>query len=231
VQRKTVVRKATHRRHVRRRSRDEIWPAFVIGLDLGQERDPSAIAIIERVPQQVSGTSSGGSLEFAYHVRHLERFELGTEYPDIVDEVVSLMNHPTLLDRTILVVDATGVGAGVVGLLHRQGLRPAEITITGGNSVGRSPRGWRVPKRDIVSVLQVLFQTRRVKIAPDLDLSDDLFQELLNFTARINPRLTQTYSPLRTDQHDDLVIALALPCHYLERLRPRPGVVRITMVG
>jgi hypothetical protein len=67
----------------------------------------------------------------------------------------------------------------VVGLLHRQGLGPAEITITGGDSVSRSRRGWRVPKRDIVSVLQVLFQTRRVKIAPEPDLGDDLFEELL----------------------------------------------------
>jgi hypothetical protein len=231
VQRKTILRKTIKRRNIRRYRRDEIWPAFVIGLDLGQERDPSAIAIIEQVLPSPSEAAEGGLPELEYHVRHLERFELGTEYPVIADAVVALMNDPILLERTILVVDATGVGAGVVGLLHRHGLRPAAITITGGDSVSRSRRGWRVPKRDIVSVLQVLFQTRRVKIAPELDLSDDLFEELLNFTARINSRMTKTFSPLKNDQHDDLVIALALPCHFLERLRPRLGIVQAKVIG
>jgi hypothetical protein len=88
-----------------------------------------------------------------------------------------------------------------------------------------------VPKRDLVSVLQVLFQTRRLKIASDIEFGDDLYEELLNFTARINPRLTQTFSPLRNDQHDDLVIAMTLACHYFERLCPRPPRFTITLVG
>src|SRR3954453_22608840 len=100
VERKSVVRKTTHRRNIRRHRRDEIWPAFVIGLDVGQERDPSALAIVERVVfnQPVTGSDGHSQVEFEYRVRYLHSFELGTEYPDIADYVVALMNHPTLVD-------------------------------------------------------------------------------------------------------------------------------------
>jgi hypothetical protein len=83
-----------------------------------------------------------------------------------------------------------------------------------------------VPKRDLVSVLQALVQTERIGISPQLELGD-----LRNFTARINPRRTQTHSPARNDQHDDLVIAMALGCHYFERLCRRPGIVRVRAFG
>jgi hypothetical protein len=88
-----------------------------------------------------------------------------------------------------------------------------------------------VPNRDLVSVLQALVQTERIGISPQLELGDDLFEELRNFTARINPRRTQTHSPARNDQHDDLVIAMALGCHYFERLCRRPGIVRVRPFG
>lgn len=226
-------RPSPQRRSLRRRSRDEIWPRFVVGLDIGQAQDPSALVITERILRNSLITRADGSAvsEFVYHVRHVHRFELGTEYPDMVEEVIALMNEPILLGRTMLVVDATGVGAGVVGLLWQRGLQPVSITITAGSQATRTPRGWNVPKRDLVSVLQVLFQVERIRIAQQLELGDDLFEELRNFTARINPRRTQTFSPARNDQHDDLVIAMALGCHYFERLCRRPGIVRATVFG
>jgi hypothetical protein len=220
------------RRSVRRRSRNEIWPRFVIGLDLGQAQDPSALVITERLLRDAQVTDAGGhAREFVYHVRHMYLFELGTEYPDIVEEVIRLTNEPALFGQTALIVDATGVGAGIVGLLWQRGLRPVSITITPGHQATPTRRGWNVPKRDLVSVLQVLFQTERIGISPQLELGDDLFEELRNFTARINPRRTQTFSPARNDQHDDLVIAMALGCHYFERLCRRPGIVRVRAFG
>ncbi len=218
---------------VQRRSRDEIWPTFVVGLDLGQSHDYSALVVAQRVLREAAATGFDGCVgsEFHYHIRDAHHFRLGTEYPAIAEAVADLLNHPKLAGRTALVVDATGVGAAVVGLLWRHGLRPVSIQIAGGDQVSRIRWGWRVPKRDLVSVLQVLFQTRRIKIASEIEWGEELFEELLNFTARINPRLTQTFSPLRNDQHDDLVIALSLGCHYLERLCYRPGIVRIRMIG
>lgn len=228
----TGERPNPQRRSVRRRSRNEIWPRFVIGLDLGQSQDPSALVITERLLRHPQiADADGHKSEFAYHVRHLYRFELGTEYPDIVEEVIRLINEPVLFGQAKLVVDATGVGAGIVGLLWQRGLRPVSIAITSGHQATRTRRGWNVPKRDLVSVLEILFQTERIRISQEVELGDDLFEELRNFTARINPRRTQTFSPARNDQHDDLVIAMALGCHYFERLCRRPGIVMVSAFG
>jgi hypothetical protein len=67
------------------------------------------------------------------------------------------------------VVDATGVGAPVVDLLRAAGIgeRLVAVTITGSDDVTRGPGGdWRVPKRDLVTGLQVMLQSGELGIAP-----------------------------------------------------------------
>ena len=49
-----------------------------IGVDLGQKRDPTAVAVAETQERTVGGRQD------TYHlVRHLERLPLMTPYPDI----------------------------------------------------------------------------------------------------------------------------------------------------
>ncbi len=57
--------------------------------------------------------------EPAYEVRHLERLPLGTSYPEVVEQVRTLLDTPPLKDNTELAIDATGVGAAVVDLFAR----------------------------------------------------------------------------------------------------------------
>ena len=87
------------------------------------------------------------------------------------------------------------------------------ITITGGDQVTRDGRDTRVPKRDLVGVVQALLQTGRLKIAPDLPLTSVLTAELLNFRATISAAGHDSYGAgqdWREGNHDDLVLALAL---------------------
>lgn len=71
-----------------------------------------------------------------------------------------------------LAVDATGLGKPVVHLLNQEGLFPMSIIITGGDGVVRADlRNWKVPKRDLVSTLLVLFQTNQLKISDGLELA------------------------------------------------------------
>ena len=196
---------------------------FYIGLDLGQAQDYTALTVIERKHFNYSLPRE------QYHVRHLERPKLGTPYPAIVEKVQDLMQSPQLLNRTALVVDATGVGRPVVDLFRKAGLRPVAITITGGNSVGSGDGGYHVPKRDLVSTLQVLFQTGRLKVAGDLKLAPVLVDELLNFKVKINVKTAHdSYEAWREGIHDDLVLAVALACWYGERRKkmtpvPKPA--------
>ena len=89
----------------------------------------------------------------------------------------------------------------------------AAITITGGDQVTRDGRDTRVPKRDLVGVVQALLQTGRLKIAPDLPLTATLTAELMNFRATISAAGHDSYGAgqdWRDGNHDDLVLALAL---------------------
>ena len=186
---------------------------FLVGLDLGQAQDHTALAVLEHIVAD------------EYHLRHLERFPLGTSYPAIAARTYALMGTPPLEDLGHLITDSTGVGAPVVDLLCQAGLNPVAVTITGGDAAKQEAHNhWRVPKRDLVSVLQVLLlQSGRLKIAETLPEAPRLVQELLAFRVRITATDHDTYGAWREGAHDDLVLAVALACWFEEKGNKRFG--------
>ena len=72
-------------------------PEYFIGLDLGQARDHTAIAVLERseVVSHRNFANYGWMTDTRRAFRHLERFPLNIEYPDMVDRVQSLSPNPT----------------------------------------------------------------------------------------------------------------------------------------
>ena len=158
-----------------------------------------------------------------YACGHLERFRLGTSYPAVVARVGELLRTPPFAGRTALVVDGTGVGRAVTDMLRQAGLSPVVITITGGDSVTFEGGAWRVPKRDLVGVTQVLLQSGRLKVAESLQLAPTLVSELLTFRVKISELTAHdSYGAWREGSHDDLVLALACAAWYAERWRPPP---------
>jgi hypothetical protein len=151
-----------------------------------------------------------------YHVRSLKRFALGTSYPVIVDQIQKAAKHPAI-NPSLLLVDNTGVGIAVSDLLRQAQIYFLPITITGGDKVTRDGKSVRVPKRDLVSSLQVLFQTKRLKIAKGLAEAQILVEELLNFQVKISVTGHDSYGAWREGTHDDLLLALALCCWAGER--------------
>lgn len=201
------------RRDIPRRDLPSPPPRFYMGLDLGQVCDYTAIAVIERI------APSPKSAPPAYHLRHLQRFPLGTPYPEVVSRVRDMLHSPSLGSITKLIVDGTGVGVPVVEMLRQAGLSLVPIWITGGETTSRKGKIIRVPKRDLVSVLQVVFQTDRLRIASSLSLGQILTDELLNFRAKVTTAGAGTYEAWRESVHDDLVLALAIAAWYAERSR------------
>lgn len=185
---------------------------YYVGLDLGQAQDFTAVAIAERLDPPA------GSRHAIYHLRHLERFPLRTSYPTVVARVDGMISVPPLKGASRLIVDATGVGAAVVDLLRDARLGPVAVTITGRDTATKDERGgWRVPKRDLVGVLQVLLQSGRLKIARDLPEAETLQRELLAFQVKISVSTAHdSYGSWREGAHDDLVLATALACWYGE---------------
>jgi hypothetical protein len=205
---------------------------FYLGLDLGQASDFTALAIVRR---------QDGPRPRSYEIPWLERFPLGTSYPAIVAAVarrcrqlatqsplpgpapgVRYADHP--LNRAHieqrLLVDATGVGRPVVDLLRRERLPGTlyDVTITGGDTATQQGMSWRVPKRELVSVAQVLLQSGRLKIAEALPDTAVLTRELLNFQVKISDQAHDSYGAWREGTHDDLVLAVALACWAGEQL-------------
>lgn len=214
--------------------------AFNIGLDLGQANDYTALAIIETVKIAVGephfalkhtgyGVSEQRVQETRteYHLRYLERLELRTPYPRIVKHVSAMGEGAPLNGDGCLMIDYTGVGRPVVDLFRDADLRTkiVPVTITGGDTVTWEHGGYRVPKRDLVTALQVLFQQQQLKIANGLPHAETLRAEILNFKAKISLSGHDSYEAgatgaageWREGAHDDLVLAVALACWHAMR--------------
>ncbi len=188
---------------------------FFVGLDLGQANDYTALSILER--RIVNRESS-------YDVRMLERVR-GMPYPDIIDKTLEIMRSPGIKGEAVLIVDQTGVGQPVVDSFRKAGLKPIGIMIHGGDKTTHEGSGstWRVPKRDLVGVLQVLLQNSRLKVSWKLKLAKILSGEMLNFKVKIDQITAHdSYSSWRESDHDDLLLAVALAAWYGERVRLRP---------
>jgi hypothetical protein len=186
---------------------------YFVGLDLGQAQDYTALAVLTR--PRLTGGERGDALKPPYAVPHLQRFPLGTPYPRIVEQVVDLLRTPPLRGA-FLVADQTGVGRAVVDMLTeamagRVTCHFCPVTITSGHEVTLSEAGqFRVPKKELVGVLQVLLQTRRLRIAQALPEAAILTNELKAFQVRITEAAKETFGAWREGQHDDLVLAVGL---------------------
>jgi hypothetical protein len=193
---------------------------FILSVDLGQAVDYTAISIVEQI-QAGAATGTG------YLLRYLHRPPLGTTYPAIVGQVLSLLDRPPLSRSDVpLVVDRTGVGGAVVDMFTAQGVRPRAITIHGGDAVNDADRyNLRVPKRDLAGTLVALFQTGRLQIAAGLELASVLATELLNFKVKVNVASGHdSYESWRENVHDDLVLSVAMACWYGEYQNAPAGV-------
>ncbi len=159
---------------------------FVIGLDLGQKQDYTAVAVVEKEER-------AGDKPMLY-LRHLERYALGTSYGEQMDRVAALVEkikgkaNQARPRQPELIVDATGVGVGVVEMLKDRGLRYRAVSITGGISESRGGGTHHVPKRNLVSRAVAPFEGKRLKIARGMRLVPELVRELENFKVKVNIR-------------------------------------------
>ncbi len=173
---------------------------FFLGLDLGQARDYSAIAVVERLVELTGARDAVTYIDQTRTriiVRHLERIPLRTEYPDVVERVRAVAQ--SYRDRNLqIVMDATGVGAAVRDMLSkaRLGVPMTAVTITGGQRVTVSFGDYHVPRQDLLVNLRVLLEKRMLEVAVAGPATQALQTELHRWGCR--------------SAHDDLVFAVAL---------------------
>ena len=198
---------------------------FFVGAGLGQSRDPSTIAVVERA--EVMGPFD--PVMFAYQklaalrLRHVERIPLGTGYPEVVRRLAEVARSRELTGRCRLVVDATGVGRPVVDLLRdaRPGCLVMPVVVTSGEQETSSGGYYCVPKRDLIVGLQVLMQTGGLQFAKGMKFGVELAAEMAAMEVRVSPAGREQYGAWREGAHDDLVFAVALSCWGAAKAYPR----------
>jgi hypothetical protein len=182
---------------------------ILVGLDLGQRRDHSAIAVVER---ERTGWMYSGPRTLC--IRYLQRIPLGTSYTKVVERVGEVVRRPQLAGRCRVVVDATGVGGPVVDLLKsaRLDCPLTAVTITSGDRAHNTGDRWHVPKRDLLTNLLVLLEARELKIPKGLADAGTLVRELGEMEMKQSGPGKVQMGAEGSGEHDDLVIAVALAC-------------------
>jgi hypothetical protein len=201
-------------------------PSRILEIDLGQAQDYSALAGVVRTPVRQEGKDFR-----RYAVVGLKRWELGTPYPDVIDDVCRMSEHPQARGCP-LVIDATGVGKAVVDmfrLARRQGKLHCHVvamSLIGMHAIdgsvaksGPSPKGgWTVVKKDLVGVMQTAIQYDRLTIEPALPLAPVLSRELQQFRMKVKVGTNnETFEGWRERDHDDVVMAVAFAVWWGER--------------
>lgn len=182
-------------------------PDYLIGLDLGQTGEFTALVVVEQLGQEE---------ESVFNVRQLKRYQPGTGYRKILDDVAGLIEKGPLEDlNPTLIVDGTSAGAAVVQMFRSRlagscsDLQP--VLISAGDTDTRDADWWRIPKRDLVSAVQATLQSGRLKIAKELPEAPTLIRELEQFKTKIvAASSTDALVAWREGANDDLVLALAL---------------------
>src|SRR5262245_39897218 len=205
---------------------------FVVGLDLGQSIDPTAIAVLEKKTGVIDRGSDAdrhcgltGHLQkpaSRIEVRYLKRLPLGLSYPTIIEHVIELMARAPLSGGETrrpaeLVIDETGVGRPVCDIFVQSGLKPIRVHTVPGNEVTpqRNNR-WHVAKSILISNLDALLNTGELKFAAELIEADAMKAELQDFRRTLSETGKPTYSA-RTGKHDDLVVAVAIGAWWLSQ--------------
>jgi len=194
---------------------------YIIGGDIGQSVDNTAIAVLKHKPfyKEKVGDPRSRMAQTKEMVSHsfdlvaLEKIPLGTPYPKVVERFVHYTQHPKILNDYDMVVDTTGVGRAIYDYLIESGIPAVGVVTTGGQAVAwnQETQMWSLPKKDLVGALVMLYQTNRLKMNPSLPNLAQFKDQLQNFSAKMKKDTGHmSYEALSEEVHDDLVIAVAL---------------------
>lgn len=187
-------------------------PKWYFGLDLGQRRDHSALAALNL--QWIAQGRCPVTFEFLFEpqlsIRFLTRFPIGISYERLYDLLnTRLAGFDSVLPVRArqLVIDAGGPGPPIVDRLRRNlykavTIRP--VIITGGKGANTLAGGYTgVPRRTIVSTIQLLMGSHTLKCKSSLPGWDLLKEELMELSGADT-------QPGDASTHDDLAIATGL---------------------
>lgn len=175
---------------------------YILGVDLGQTYDYTVLSILD------AKFNENGKL--SYDLVFLKKFALKQSYLAVVEEIERIVEFYKIVKEYALVIDYTGVGHPVFDIFVTKGLNPMGVTITAGlKSNQQAYNKITVPKKDLVTYLQIVLQNRRLRISKHLSLLNDFKQELLNFKFKVGASMKMSFGGTQ-GYHDDIVISVGL---------------------
>ena len=193
----------------------------IIGVDLGQAQDPATAAVLDREMAEPKGFIGPRNPHYTprNYCRQLRVWPLGTDYTDIVENLLDL-------PADVLVVDFGGVGRPVVDMLRKRAMlkryqgkiKPVQLIGSSSRATRKQEtRGahWNIPKIDVVTSIITAQQTRHLYL-PDCPETGQLLEQLgvfqMKFTRAANLQFGNA-----PGGHDDLIIALGLALWWSQR--------------
>lgn len=175
---------------------------FRVGVDLGQRVDHSAVCVVEELPNKAV-------------VRLIVKFQLGTDYPLIVNSIRDMTKDIDKIgDIWSFAVDATGVGS-VPTQMFQEAL--PDLTIEPFIFTNKN-------KRELVGKVKIMHSFGRLKFAKRSgdETYNHVLSELMTEMKQLQVRVIKedVSSPeievFKTGAHDDLFTALALAVKDIE---------------
>lgn len=191
-----------------------------INCDIGRLQDFTAISVVW-VKYYDRKLVTGGVAETNYDPRDvipvfevplLERFQ--GPYRQTLQRLEEIYNFPSLyLEEREIVLDATGVGDAVLEMGMEMNMEITPVVITGGDNARVGDDRWYVPRKELIDALVVAYQSRRIRVSPDIDkkLTDQLTTEMNNLQIKRNPETArETYEAIMDAKHDDIAMSLSM---------------------
>lgn len=193
-------------------------PKWIVGLDLGQRQDHSAIAVLDLswIPAGQCEVTYAWKFHPLLVLRGLERVPLGTSYEDIHNIVAGKLRELEVRFRIEtrrevpakeLILDAGGPGPPMVDRLRRtlrDGTRITPVLITGGKGENTLSGGYTgIPRRTLLTRLLQMISAQTLRCPAGLSNWEEFMGEFLELSGG-------TTQPETGKTHDDLVLSTAL---------------------
>lgn len=193
------------------------WTSYVCGLDLGQKRDPSALAICE--------IRENKRYEKFFYVRGLKRFPLHQTYTKLAERVAKVdAQLRGEFTNVTWAADLGGPGPGVLEILERKapGMDLYKVLLTGGNAVTWDGHTIRLSKTALISTLVSNFDADHIFLSSKSRELENIKNELQNFEVHLSQNEgRETYGGNVSEGHFDLLISLALAVYIGSELGAR----------
>ena len=188
---------------------------MILSLSLGSGGTPTGLAVVEpklaaRKSDKEAG-AAGHDRDVTFEVIWLERFGAERRYPAIIGRVAEIIAARQPDQRYTLLMDITATGRPPLKLFEDHGQYPRAMQIVAGTEETYTGGVQSMPRRDMVSVVQVLLQSNRLQVAADLEYARDLLAGLQAFDPSPPPAGQATH------RNEDLVRAVALACWWGNR--------------